>query len=56
MVKLLLWWSAGLGALAWDNVALFSGALLAGAAAVLAALAPSSRAARVDPNTVLRTD
>jgi hypothetical protein len=56
MVKLLLWWSAGLGALAWDNVALLSGALLAGGAAVLAALGPSSRAARVDPNTVLRAD
>ena len=55
-VKLLLWWSAGLGALAWDNVALLSGALLAGGAAVLAALGPSSRAARVDPNTVLRAD
>jgi predicted permease len=56
MVKLLLWWSAGLGVLSWDNVALLAGAGLAGSAAVLAALGPSSRAARVDPNTVLRAD
>ena len=56
VVKLLLWWSAGLGVLIWDNFALFSGAVLAGGAAVLAALGPSSRAARVDPNTVLRAD
>ena len=55
-VKLLLWWSPGLGVLVWDNFALFSGAILAGGAAVLAALGPSSRAARVDPNTVLRAD
>jgi macrolide transport system ATP-binding/permease protein len=55
-VKLLLSWSAGLGALAWDNVALFSGMGLAGVAAVLAALGPSNRAARVDPNAVLRAD
>ena len=53
-VKLLLWWSPGLGVLVWDNFALLSGAVLAGGAAVLAALGPSSRAARVDPNTVLR--
>jgi ABC-type antimicrobial peptide transport system permease subunit len=55
-VKLLLWWSAGLGVLSWDNVALLSGAALSGTAAVLAALGPSSRASRVDPNTVLRSD
>jgi ABC-type antimicrobial peptide transport system permease subunit len=45
-----------LGVLSWDNFALLSGSLLAGCAAVLAALGPSSRAARVDPNTVLRSD
>jgi len=56
VMKLLLWWSAGLSVLTWDNVALLSGAGLAGGAAVLAALGPSSRAARVDPNTVLRGD
>ena len=55
-VKLLLWWSPGLGVLSWDNFALLSGSMLAGSAAVLAALGPSSRAARVDPNTVLRSD
>ena len=56
VVKLLLWWSAGLGVLTWDNVALLAGAGLAGGAAVLAALGPSNRAAHVDPNTVLRSD
>ncbi len=56
VVKLLLWWSAGLGVLAWDNVALLAGAGLAGGAAVLAAVGPSNRAAHVDPNTVLRSD
>ena len=39
-VKLLLWWSAGLGVLSWDSVALLSGAGLAGGAAVLAAARP----------------
>jgi ABC-type lipoprotein release transport system permease subunit len=39
-----------------DNVALVSGVCLAGGAAVLAAIGPSSRAARVDPNAVLRGD
>jgi hypothetical protein len=38
VVKLLLWWSAGLGVLSWDNFALLSGAGVAGSAAVLAAL------------------
>ena len=56
VLKLLLWWSAGLGVLTWDNVALLAGAGLAGGAAVLAAIGPSSRAAHVDPNTVLRSD
>ncbi len=57
-VKLLLWWStdANLTVLTWDGVALVTGAGLAGAAAVLAALGPSSRAARIDPNSVLRAD
>ncbi len=57
-VKLLLWWSAGasVSLLAWDSTALLTGVGLAGCAAVLAALGPSSRAARVDPNIVLRTD
>jgi ABC-type lipoprotein release transport system permease subunit len=55
-MKLLLWWNAGLSVLTWDNVALISGAGLAGCAAVLAAIGPSSRAARVDPNAVLRGD
>jgi predicted permease len=55
-VKLLLLWSAGLSVLAWDNVALLSGMGLAGAAATLASLGPSARAARTDPNTVLRAD
>src|SRR6185503_685432 len=50
-VKLLLSWSAGLQILAWDNLALFSGAGLAGGAALAAALGPSMRAARLDPNT-----
>jgi ABC-type antimicrobial peptide transport system permease subunit len=56
VLKLLLWWSTGLGVLTWDNVALLAGAGLAGGAAVLAAVGPSSRAACVDPNTVLRSD
>jgi predicted permease len=55
-IKLLLAWSSGLGMLVWDNFALLSGAGLAGITAVLAALGPSSRAARVDPNQVLRAD
>jgi hypothetical protein len=56
VIKLLLWWSAGLNVLTWDNIALLSGVGLAGCAAVVAAIGPSSRAARVDPNTVLRGD
>ena len=56
VIKLLLWWSAGLGVLSWDNFALLSGAALAGSTALLAALGPSRRAARVDPNIVLRAD
>ena len=38
----------GLGVFTWDNVALLAGAGLAGGAAVLAAVGPSSRAAHVD--------
>ena len=56
VVKLLLWWSSGLGVLSWDNVALLAGAGLARTAAVLASLGPSRRAATLDPNTVLRSD
>jgi hypothetical protein len=55
-VQLVLWWSAALGILAWDAPAVACGPLLAGAAAVLASLGPSRRAARVDPNAVLRAD
>ena len=56
IVKLLLWWSAQLGVLAWDNFALLAGAGLAGITATVAAIGPSNRAARLDPNRVLRTD
>ena len=56
MVKLLLWWSAGLGVLAWDSFALLAGVAMAGVTAVLAALTPATRAARLDANRVLRTD
>jgi predicted permease len=55
-VKLLMVWSSSVQFLAWDNFALLSGAGLAGATAMLASLGPSRRAARVDPNTVLRAD
>ncbi len=55
-VKLLLAWSSGLGLLAWDSGALLLGTGVTGAAAILAAASPASRAARVDPNTVLRAD
>jgi predicted permease len=55
-IKLLLWWSAEIGVLRWDGVALVSGAAAAGIVALLAALGPSLRAARVNPNTVLRAD
>jgi ABC-type antimicrobial peptide transport system permease subunit len=58
VVRLLLFWSAavGLKVLDWDNVSLMTGVAVAGFTAVLAALGPSSRAARIDPNTVLRAD
>jgi ABC-type antimicrobial peptide transport system permease subunit len=55
-VKLLLVWSGRLQILGWDNIALLTGVSIAGAAALAAALGPSSRAARLDPNTVLRAD
>ncbi len=58
VVKLLLWLSsrASVSLLAWDSTALLIGAGVAGVAAVLAAVGPSNRAARVDPNVVLRAD
>jgi predicted permease len=55
-LRLLIAWSAGVQIVEWDTVALLTGVSIAGAAGVLAALGPSSRAARVDPNTVLRAD
>jgi hypothetical protein len=55
-VKLLLMWSSGVRVLEWDTAALLMGAAIAGTAGVAAAIGPSSRAARVDPNTVLRSD
>ena len=56
VVKLLVWWSAGLGLLTWDSFALLTGATLAGIAAMVAAIGPSTRAATVDPNSVLRSE
>lgn len=53
-VQLLLWWSASVRFLEWDPIAIASGAALALAAALVAAAGPSRRAARVDPNEVLR--
>ena len=41
---------------AWDTLALVLGVGLAGAATTLAALGPASRAARLDPNRILRAD
>ena len=55
-LRLLIAWTAGLQILEWDIAALVTGATVAGTAGVLAALGPSNRAARVDPNTVLRAD
>jgi hypothetical protein len=55
-VKLLVVLTAGIRVVEFDTAALALGVALAGAAAVLAAVGPSSRAARVDPNTVLRSD
>lgn len=55
-MRLLVVMSAEAQIVEWDTVALLAGVLLAGAAGVLAALGPSSRAARVDPNSVLRAD
>jgi hypothetical protein len=42
--------------LAWDHIALLAGSAVAGSVAILAALGPSTSAARVDPNSVLRSD
>jgi hypothetical protein len=55
-LRVLIALSAGIEIVEWDAVALLTGVSVAGAAGVLAALGPSSRAARVDPNTVLRAD
>jgi predicted permease len=55
-LRLIVVLSAGVQIVEWDTVALLTGAWMAGAAGVLAALGPSSRAARVDPNAVLRGD
>jgi ABC-type antimicrobial peptide transport system permease subunit len=54
-VKLLLAWCPP-GIFTWDSSALICGTGAAGTVAVLAALGPSSRASRVDPNTILRAD
>jgi ABC-type antimicrobial peptide transport system permease subunit len=55
-LRLLIRLSGGARIVEWDTVALLTGVSFAGATAVLSALGPSSRAARVDPNTVLRAD
>jgi predicted permease len=55
-VKLLLMWTSEIRILEWDSIALLAGVAVAGTAGVSAAIGPSSRAARVDPNTVLRAD
>lgn len=55
-VKVLTSLSSSVRLVEWDGTALTVGLALAGGAAVLAAVGPSSRAARVDPNTVLRSD
>lgn len=55
-LRVLIGLSAGVQILEWDTAALLTGVSMAAAAGVLAALGPSSRAARVDPNWVLRAD
>ena len=55
-LRLLVAVSRGLHIVEWDHASLMTGVVIAVAAGVLAALGPSSRAARVDPNTVLRAD
>jgi len=55
-LRLLIAFSSGVQILEWDTVALLAGVSMAGAAGVLAAVGPSSRAARVDPNSVLRAE
>ena len=55
-LRLIVAASAGVNVVEWDLVALLTGVWMAGTAGVVAALGPSSRAARVDPNTVLRAD
>ncbi len=53
---LLVTWAAELKIVEWDPVAVLTGVAIAGAAVVMAAFGPSARAARVDPNTMLRAD
>ena len=55
-VRLLLAWSPELGLLAPDNLALALGAGLAAVTAAAAAAGPTRRAAKLDPNAVLRAD
>ena len=55
-LRLLIVASAGIKIVEWDAPALLTGVSIAGAAGGLAALGPSNRAARMDPNTVLRAD
>jgi hypothetical protein len=55
-LKLLLVLTAGIRVVEFDTLALALGVVLAGVAAVLAAVGPSSCAARVDPNSVLRSN
>ncbi len=53
---LLVRWTSKLQIVEWDAPAVLSGAAIAGMAGLLAAFGPSARAARVDPNRVLRGD
>ena len=55
-LHLLIAFTASLELLQWDSAALLTGVFIAGAAGVLAAVGPSNRAARIDPNTLLRAD
>ncbi len=55
-LRLLMAFNEGVQIMQWDTMALLTGVSLAGVAGVMAALGPSLRAARVDPNTVLRAD
>jgi hypothetical protein len=55
-LRLLMAVLAGTELVEWDLASLATGAALALVAGVAAAVGPSSRAARVDPNVVLRAD